>query len=90
MKTTTLPRIADAWDDQKVVFCNHEGYFVADVIVTYQAVTVIAKKPVSPQTLVRSNVDKAEWRIVDHLGGYWNPTRGRFVLPREAVTRLAP
>lgn len=84
----TLPNGPDAWQNQKIILCAHEGYFVGDVIVTPLAVTVIAKKPVTPEKLIRSNLDAAQWRIHDRFGGYWSPSNGRFVLSRKAVERL--
>lgn len=83
---TTLPHGSDSWTKQKVVFCGHDGYFFADVIVTPFAVVVIASKPVIPGELIRPAVG-ADWKIVDYEGGYWSPSTGRFVLPRKAVTR---
>lgn len=86
--SSILPNGPDCWTAQPVLFCNHEGTFVADVIVTPESVTVLSSEPVTPDKLNRKTNDQAAWRISDAHGGYWSPMRGRFVLPRKAVTRL--
>ena len=84
------PNGPDRWSDVGIMFCNHEGWFKADLIITPEAVTVLTRnnRPVTPDTLRRTELERAEYRIVDHLGGYWNPGRGVFVLPRNALTLL--
>ena len=50
----TLPSGPDSWTDKKVLYCGHRGTFQADVYVTPFAVTIIAKRPVSTDTLKRA------------------------------------
>jgi hypothetical protein len=80
----------DGWSNVFVLYCGHAGMFMADVIVTPFAVTIIAPKEVKPDTLVRKDLSTASFHISDINGGYWNPRRGRFVLPRESVTVVTP
>lgn len=92
--TTTPPTLAsgpDCWADQVVLYCNHHGTFVADVVVTPFAVIVTTKKQRPVKDLNRTNVERANWHITEDLqepGAYWNPSKGMFVLRRDAVTRL--
>lgn len=85
----SLPGGPDRWQNQRVMYCNHAGWFEAEVIVTPDAVVVIAAKPIKADTLKRKELDTAGWRISDEFPAqYWSPNNGRFVLKREAVTRL--
>lgn len=87
--TKAIPSGPDRWQNQRVMFCGHQGWFLAEVIVTRDAIVVIAEKPVRPDKLVRTELESATWHISDEFPGqYWSPTNGRFVLNRDAVTRL--
>jgi hypothetical protein len=85
----TLPTGPDRWENQPIMFCGHDGYFMGDVVVTPFAVVVSARNtPVNGDTLQRKNLKAAKWHIRDDKGGYWNGRVGTFLLPRAAVTKL--
>lgn len=90
MPESELPNGPDAWTDQHILFCGHDGWFTGDVIITPFAVSVIsrARNPVTPEKLTRTGLDGTQWHISEVHGGYWMPRKGVFLLPREAVTRL--
>lgn len=92
--TLPLPSGPDGWPNAVILYCGHSATFVADIIVTPHAVTVIGKvrgSKLNPIGLEygAAAVAKAAWHISDEFPGtYWNPANGRFVLPRKAVTKL--
>lgn len=71
----------------RVRYCGHAGWFIADIWEVAGANVVIASRAVSPDMLTRNDV--ATHHLVDFpIAGYWNPTRGLFVVPSEQVRDL--
>lgn len=73
----------------KVQFCGHKGWFVADIY-RVECVNVIrATGPVSPDNLIREDMDSVTHHMVDHPnGGFWRPDLGVFVVPVTQVRRV--
>lgn len=94
---TTDPRYIeagpDAYADQRIIYCNHKGWFRGRVFITPFAIVVTPDAgQVNVDHLVRKQVADAQWHITtDGIeGGYANPQRGMFVLPRSSVSRVTP
>jgi hypothetical protein len=69
-----------------VMYCGHQGFFVADIIEVADACVVRASGPVSPGNIVRTNLEAATHHIVDFpVAGYWKPEQGIFVVPAGQV-----
>jgi len=87
-----LPSGPDRWNDQRVMYCGHDGWFRADIIVTPFAVTVMTKglRPLRSDQLKRSHPETAEWfiREIPGVPVYWSPATGIFVLSRASVKKL--
>lgn len=73
-----------------VLFCGHEGYFVADTIAVGNAVVVRASGPVTPANIVRDNrFGVATHHLVDFpKPGFWRPDLGVFVVPAKQLKKL--
>lgn len=72
-----------------VMFCGHQGYFIADIHVVGN-VAVVVSAPVTPGGLCRDNeFGKPTHLMVDFpTGGYWKPSKGIFVVPVGQVRKL--
>jgi hypothetical protein len=75
----------------QVQYCGHAGVFVADIISVGNTYVVRASKPVTPERLVRKNVDEtATHHLIDFPGpNFWRPDLGVFVVPRKQLTLTA-
>lgn len=73
----------------EVAYCGHDGWFVADIYLIEGANVVRATGPVTPEKLNRPAAE-ATHHLSDHLGGFWRPDLGVFVVPQEAVQELDP
>jgi hypothetical protein len=70
----------------KVGFCGHQGYFLADIMQVANAWVVRANGPVSPDNIIRQDVDEeaTHW-VMDTYGGFWRPDLGVFVVPNNGL-----
>lgn len=70
-----------------VRLCGHAGWFLADIWKVGNANVVIASGSITPEGLRRDNL--ATHHLVDFpTAGYWNPTRGIFIVPADQVRDL--
>ena len=71
-----------------VMFCGHNGYFVADIRYIGNVAVVTASAPVDPATLIRNReLGPATHVLVDFpASGYWSPRKGIFVVPADQVS----
>lgn len=72
----------------KVMFCNHDGWFIADVHRIGNVNLVKAAQPVKAENIVRGRNSEATHHLSDGRGGYWKPLQGIFVVPASAVREL--
>lgn len=81
----------------RVMYCDHDGYFVADIFLAYSpqfagANIVRANGKVNPKNLIRPARQKSEpptHTIVDFpVAGFWRPDLGVFVVPKEQVKEI--
>lgn len=71
----------------RVMYCGHNGWFIADIIQVAGACVVRAAQPVDGGMLVRDRSDEATHHLADFpTAGYWNPQIGVFVVPSDQVT----
>lgn len=72
-----------------VMYCGHDGWFVADIFRVGDACVVKAGGPVTPANIVRGCSDEATHHLVDFpSAGCWCPDRGVFVVPAAQVREL--
>lgn len=76
----------------RVMYCGHDGYFVADVLCVAGANVVRANGPVTPGNLFRLTERKckpATHTMVDlPVAGFWRPDLGVFVVPEDQVKEI--
>ena len=74
-----------------VMYCGHNGYFIADLIQVGNAVAVNASAPVTPANLIRdSRFGPPTHHLLDFpVAGFWKPNRGVFVVPEDQVKVLS-
>lgn len=74
----------------KVVYCGHNGYFVADIFHIAGACVVRANGSVTPGNLIRQNVDEEATHIISDFPhpGFWRPDLGVFVVPEDQLEIL--
>ena len=69
-----------------VAYCGHNAEIKAcDVTAVGSALVIRAPRPVTADNLSRPIKD-ATLHMSDHLGGFWRPDLGVFVVPEAAVT----
>ena len=72
----------------KVKFCNHDGWFIADIYEVAEANVVRANRPISPESLQRSS-NEATHHLLDFPKlGFFRGDLGIFVVPKEQVIEL--
>lgn len=73
-----------------VVFCGHNGYFVADIVLIGNVAVIQAGGPVVPDRLHRNNdLGPPTHHIVDFPKPvFWKPRLGVFVVPKGQVRVL--
>lgn len=72
----------------QVQYCGHAGVFIADVISVGNTYVVRAAKAVTPDNLMRKNVDEQATHHLNDFPGpnFWRPDLGVFVVPRKQLT----
>jgi len=81
--------MSDAAVGANVMYCGHDGWFVADIFKIGEVNVVHAGGPVSGDTLVRGENHRATHYITDMpTAGFWKPRIGVFVVPRNQVWEL--
>jgi hypothetical protein len=70
----------------KVLYCGHNGWFIADIFKIGNVNVVRANGEVTPGNINRQNLDEATHQIEDFpVGGFWRPDIGVFVVPEDQV-----
>ena len=75
----------------QILYCGHNGTFIADVTEIAGAVVVRAPKPINLGKIDRSPaaVENADYHLSDFpMGGFWRPDLGTFVVPTTQLTPL--
>ena len=73
----------------KVLYCGHDGWFVADIFRVGNACVVKANGQVTGDNLVRGQPGEATHHLVDFpVAGCWAPQRGFFVVPASQVREI--
>jgi hypothetical protein len=76
----------------RVIYCGHDGYFVADIFLVAGANVIRADGPINLGNLIRPARQKAETpthTMVDFpVGGFWRPDLGVFVVPKDQVKKI--
>lgn len=73
----------------RLMYCGHDGWFIADVIPVGDACTVRASGPVTPSNIVRGENHLATLHMVDFPGPVaWMPDLGVFVVPARNIRIL--
>ena len=74
----------------KVMYCGHDGWFIADIILVGDVAVVRGPdRGVAADKLVRGRNDEATHHLVDFpVAGAWMPKRGVFVVPQKQVYML--
>lgn len=84
---------SEAWLKRRIQYCGHRGYFMADVFRMGDTICVRAKKPVTPDSLIRKdfNPESCHFHIQDspYPGGWW-PHLGLFLIPKYQLTKPEP
>jgi hypothetical protein len=73
-----------------VMYCGHNGYFIADIYDLGEVNVVHARREVNPDTIMRY---KEFGEPTHHLSdfpkaGFWKPRMGVFVVPKSQVKEL--
>lgn len=91
-ETAKIEEGVQACTGARVMYCGHNGWFVADIWRVRDAVVVRGPaKGVSPGTIVRGQNREGTHRLVDFpSAGFWRPDLGLFVVPADQVTLLKP
>ncbi len=72
----------------RVLYCGHNGWFIADIYRVADANVIVANGPVRPENIERPG-DEATHHLIDFpVAGYWKPDRGVFVVPGDQVVEL--
>jgi hypothetical protein len=72
-----------------VLFCGHDGFFLADIWKVGNVNVVRANGPVTPANVIRQNIGRATHRLLDFPeAGFWRPDLGVFVVPEKQVVKL--
>lgn len=72
-----------------VKYCNHAGWFTADIYKVGTANVVRANGPVTPENIVRNDMGCITHELRDFpVAGFWRPDLGVFVVPESQVIRI--
>lgn len=82
--------MANAFMGANVMYCGHNGYFIADIMKIGNVNVVRASRAVSPGNLCRhKEFGPPTHLIVDFpSAGCWLPRIGIFVVPENQVTEI--
>jgi hypothetical protein len=75
----------------RILYCNHQGYFIADIFKVEGVNVVRANRKVTPDNLVRDGALRSECthHMTDFpIAGFWRPDLGVFVVPKSQVKEL--
>jgi hypothetical protein len=73
----------------KVMYCGHDGWFVADIFLVGNVNVVKANGPITASNLVRGRNEEATHHVMDFpSGGCWSPDRGFLIVPQAQVKTL--
>ena len=72
-----------------VKFCNHAGWFTADIYKIGNVNVVRANGPVTTDNIVRDDQEAITHELRDFpVSGFWRPDLGVFVVPESQVIRV--
>jgi hypothetical protein len=72
----------------RVIYCGHNGWFIADVYWWGDTCLVHTDGPVSGSSLNRPAVD-CDYQLSDSpVAGFWNPQKGIFMVPKSQMTKV--
>lgn len=82
-------KTVQACSGARVQFCNHQGWFVADIRVVGTSYVVVANGPVTPDNINRGQMEMATHVVRDWPEPcVWKPERGFFVVPSGQIQVL--
>lgn len=72
-----------------VMFCGHNGWFIADIYAIGGAVVVRANGHIMPEALIRCRNEEATHHVTDFPDiGFWRPDLGILVVPASQIKCL--
>lgn len=73
----------------RVKYCNHAGWFVADIFVVGTANVVRANHSICGENIHRDEMESITHEMRDFpQAGFWRPDIGIFVVPQEQVKKV--
>lgn len=73
-----------------VLYCGHQGWFIADIFEIEGVNVVKANGKITPGNLTRNRFDEITHHVSDFpVAGCWDPNRGFLVVPSKQVTDLS-
>jgi hypothetical protein len=89
IKVKDNPSMAKSKVGARVKFCNHDGWFIADIYEIAGANVIRANGEVNHVTLNRKNLGSITHRLIDFpVQGFFRPDIGVFVVPSNQVTEV--
>ena len=81
--------MSKAYMGARVMYCGHNGWFVADIFRIGNVNVVKANGPITESTLVRGKNEEATHNVSDFpSAGCWAASRGFLVVPASQVKEL--
>lgn len=73
-----------------VMYCGHNGYFIADIFTVGNVNVIVASREVDPGNIFRNEeFGPGTHHLSDFpSAGVWKPHKGIFVVPQEQVKEL--
>lgn len=73
----------------KVMYCGHDGWFIADIFKIGTANAIKANGPITGSNLVRGYNEQATHQVFDFPNaGMWAPNLGVLVVPERQVKEI--
>lgn len=73
----------------KVMYCGHNGWFIADIFLVGNVNVIKANGPITAEGLVRGQCCEATHHVIDFpKAGCWAKERGILVVPAKQVKEL--
>lgn len=86
METYTGEVVSKSCAGARVRYCNHAGWFVADIWSVGNTNVVRANGPVTADNINRDELDRITHHLADFpIAGFWRPDIGVFVVPQSQV-----
>ncbi len=88
IEAASLPEVRKTGIGITVAYCGHDAEIPhCDIVAVGNTLVVRANRAVTNENLSRP-IKEATHHMSDHLGGFWRPDLGVFVVPAEAVTLI--